>query len=122
MKRKENAARRQKHDIQYKIRKRLHHHIYLALNEWKKEKLYELLGCTMPTFIQYIESKWIEGMSWENYGVYRLDQPMTWHLDHVIPSSAFDLTKIEEREKCFHYTNLQPLWAVDNIRKGNKIQ
>ena len=51
-------------------------------------------------------------MSWENHG--------TWHIDHRVPCAKFDLTKKEEQEKCFHYTNLQPLWAKDNLSKGNK--
>ena len=53
---------------------------------------------------------------------------MTWddllkgkiHIDHIIPISYFDLEKIEEQQKCFHYTNLQPLWAEENIRKNRK--
>jgi hypothetical protein len=54
-------------------------------------------------------------MSRDNYG-YR-----GWHVDHIVPCSAFDLTNIEEQKKCFHYTNLQPLWAKDNLSKGNKF-
>lgn len=44
-----------------------------------------------------------------------------WHVDHIIPCAAFDLTKPAEQAKCFHYSNLQPLWATDNYRKSNKI-
>ena len=54
-------------------------------------------------------------MSWENYGYYG------WHIDHIIPCSKFDLSKLEEQKKCFHFTNLQPLWALDNIKKSNKL-
>jgi hypothetical protein len=54
-------------------------------------------------------------MSWENHGTYG------WHIDHIIPCDAFDFTKIEEQKKCFHYTNLQPLWREDNLKKSNKI-
>jgi hypothetical protein len=52
-------------------------------------------------------------MTRENHGI--------WHIDHITPCTAFDLTDPEQQKKCFHYTNLQPLWASDNIRKGNKI-
>ena len=52
-------------------------------------------------------------MSWDNQG--------EWHIDHIIPCASFDLTNEEEQEKCFHYTNLQPLWAIDNMVKGCKI-
>jgi hypothetical protein len=44
-----------------------------------------------------------------------------WHIDHIKPCSSFDLTKEEEQRKCFHYTNLQPLWATDNRKKADKI-
>ena len=52
-------------------------------------------------------------MTWENHGQYG------WHVDHIKPCALFDLTKIEEQKKCFHYTNLQPLWWRDNIKKSH---
>jgi len=52
-------------------------------------------------------------MNFDNYG--------KWHLDHIKPCASFDLSKPEEQQKCFHYTNLQPLWAKDNLTKGAKI-
>lgn len=74
-----------------------------------------LLGCNWRTAREHIESLWEEGMTWENHGLYG------WHIDHIIPCAAFDLTKEEEQKKCFHYTNLQPLWAKENLRKGCSI-
>ena len=65
----------------------------------------------------HIEGKFVEGMTWENHG--------SWHLDHVRPCCSFDLKNEEEQKKCFHYTNLQPLWAVENLSKQawfDKIQ
>lgn len=73
----------------------------------------KLLGCSMDEFKTHLESKFIDGMSWDNYG--------KWHLDHIIPCSSFDLSKIKDQKKCFHYTNLQPLWAIDNLKKGNRF-
>ena len=52
-------------------------------------------------------------MSWSNRG--------EWHIDHIIPCSSFNLLDEKEQEKCFHYTNLQPLWAAENLSKSNKI-
>ena len=54
-------------------------------------------------------------MTWENHGRYG------WHIDHIMPCSSFDLTDPEQQKKCFHYTNLQPLWAHENMSKGAKI-
>jgi hypothetical protein len=73
------------------------------------------LGCTIEQFRRYIESLWLPGMTWETYG------RNGWHFDHIVPLSSFDLTDPEQFKKACHYTNLQPLWAADNIRKSNKI-
>jgi len=73
----------------------------------------ELLGCDLPTFIKHLENQFAEGMTWKNYGLYG------WHIDHIRPCASFDLTKPEDQVKCFHYTNLQPLWAKDNLIKGS---
>lgn len=59
----------------------------------------------------YIESKFKEGMSWENHG--------KWHIDHIKPLGNAKTEK--ELKKLFHYTNVQPLWAKENQKKGNKI-
>lgn len=71
----------------------------------------EIVGIDFDGFKAYIESKFQEGMSWENRG--------EWHLDHIIPISMAE-TK-EDLIKLCHHTNYQPLWAIDNIKKGNKI-
>ncbi len=55
-------------------------------------------------------------MNWENYG------RKGWHIDHIIPCSSFDLSDPEEQRKCFHYTNTQSLWEIDNIIKSNKLE
>ena len=80
----------------------------------KADHTFKLVGCFILEFIEHIESQFTEGMTLENYG--------EWHIDHIKPLSLFDLSKEEEQYKAFHYTNLQPLWAYDNISKGNKYE
>lgn len=103
-----------KHCPENKIRTNLSRRIRDFIHK-DNETTEELLGCTFEEFKTYLESMFLDGMTWENYGVHG------WHIDHIIPCSSFDLSKSEEIEICFHYSNLQPLWAKDNIRKGNKI-
>ena len=77
----------------------------------KNSKTNKYLGCSFEEFKIYLEKQFTEGMTWENQG--------KWHMDHIYPVS---LAKDEEHLiKLNHYTNFQPLWAVDNIIKGNKI-
>lgn len=85
------------------------------LKKHKTNKTLDLLGCSAQFLRKYIEDKFLEGMNWDNYGKYG------WHVDHILPCSSFDLTDIEQQKICFHYTNLQPLWAIDNLKKSNKI-
>lgn len=71
------------------------------------------LGCPIEAFKNYITSKFQRGMSWDNYG--------KWHLDHIIPLSTFNLEDRAQFLTACHYTNYQPLWGKDNIRKSNKL-
>ena len=82
-------------------------------NADKNNNFYEHLGCSKDYFIEYFEAKFKEGMSWENHG--------EWHIDHIKPCASFNLLDEEEQKKCFHYTNLQPLWASENLSKGCKF-
>ena len=81
----------------------------------KSDTTINLLGCSVEEFKIYLESKFSKGMNWDNYGYYG------WHIDHIKPCSSFDLSDPVEQQKCFHYSNLQPLWAKDNLIKSNKI-
>ena len=72
-----------------------------------------LLGCTVAKARAHIESLFQEGMTWDNW------THDGWHLDHIRPVCSFDFTKTEDFKKCWHYKNLQPLWAKDNLAKGS---
>lgn len=105
-------------DIQYKIKRALRSRLAKALQGVgiKSDRTLNLLGCDIETLKKHIELQFQEGMSWNNYG------HDTWHIDHIVPCASFDLTKPEEQRKCFHYTNLQPIWAKDNLSKGAKVK
>jgi len=100
-------------DMDFKLTKNLRHRITHALRgATKSARTKELLGCTVEEFKQHLESLFKPGMSWDNYGF------EGWHIDHIRPCAVFDLTDPEQQRACFHYTNLQPLWAAENLRKG----
>ena len=73
-----------------------------------------LIGCTSIELKAHLEKQFKEGMTWENYG--------KWHVDHIVPCASFNFSIPEEHYKCLNYKNLQPLWAEENIKKGNNIQ
>ena len=77
-------------------------------------KVSALVGCTRQVLRSHLESKFLPGMGWYNYG-------SAWHIDHVKPCVSFDLTDREQQLACFHYTNLQPLWDVINVEKGDSL-
>ncbi len=108
---------RKKTDVQYYLRKTLRVRLRDAFRNYaasgKCGKALELVGCTIPELIIHIESRFLPGMTWENR--------TTWHLDHKKPLSSFNLADPEERQAAFHFSNLQPLWATDNLKKGAKF-
>ncbi len=101
-------------DIQFKLYDNLRCRLRLALKGKNKSlNTMFLIGCEIDYLMFHIQKQFTHGMSWDNYG--------DWHMDHIKPCSLFDLSKPSEQRKCFNYSNLQPLWAIDNLRKGNKI-
>lgn len=78
----------------------------------KSNRTLSLIGCTSTQLKQHIELKFLPGMTWGNR--------RRWHVDHIIPIAAFDISTEEGQKAAFHYTNLQPLWAKDNLRKSAK--
>lgn len=110
-------AERIKHHLPSKLADNLRSRLKQALRVWRKEKrgsVVQDLGCTIPELIVHLESKFTPGMSWETYGL------KGWHIDHVRPLATFNLEDTEEFKQAMHYTNLQPLWARDNLTKGIK--
>jgi hypothetical protein len=98
----------------YYLRKRISSRTRLFLRRkglMKSESTESILGCDYETFVKHIESLFKDGMNWDNKD--------KWHLDHIIPLSSGET--IEEINKLGHYTNIQPLWAEDNLKKGNRI-
>lgn len=117
IKAKKNAKRRErrKSDLCYRISERLRGRIKNLLGRNKPEASSRSLGCTAKQLLAHLEGLLEPGMSWDNYGFYG------WHIDHIIPLSAFDLTDLYQYRKACHYTNLQPMWAKQNLQKGSKI-
>lgn len=76
----------------------------------KRSRSAEILGCSFPEFVRHIEAQFMNGMSWSNRG--------DWHIDHIVPASS--AASYDEAIKLNHFTNLRPLWARDNMRKGAK--
>jgi hypothetical protein len=91
------------------LRRRLNHALHGAL---KATNTVSLLGCSIEQLKQHLEKQFKPGMTWNNYG------RVGWVIDHIKPCVSFNFINPEEQKKCFHYTNLQPLWYVDNLRKG----
>ncbi|MCJ7558637.1 MAG: hypothetical protein MUP90_17215 [Gammaproteobacteria bacterium] len=103
-------------NVSFRILANLRSRLYLALaGKAASDHTKRLLGCSVDFLKDHLASKFMPGMSFDNYGV------KGWHIDHVTPCAAFDLTNSDEQMRCFHFSNLQPLWAMDNHRKGARI-
>jgi hypothetical protein len=114
--RREYRKYKRKTDKKYKLADVMRNRIKCYLrtkNITKKNKTFDIVGCTPEFLKEHLEKQFKEGMSWDNYGFYG------WHIDHIIPLSSANSE--EEFNKLCHYTNLQPLWAKDNLSKGSKI-
>lgn len=104
-----------KNNQAYKILRNLRGRLRFVLKGKRKlQHTMDLIGCSREDLVNHLQSQFIDGMSWKNYGI------DGWHIDHIVPCAKFNLSKLEEQKKCFHYTNLQPLWASDNLSKGSK--
>ena len=107
---------RKKTNIQYKLSINLRCRLNKGLKRNSKTgSAVKDLGCTIDELKTHLESKFQSGMTWDNWS------REGWHIDHVKPLASFDLTDKEQLLIACHYTNLQPLWAKDNIAKSDKI-
>ncbi len=103
-------------DIGFKILKNLRSRTRWALKSNGAKKVAKtevLLGCTIEYFKEYFSSLFTEGMTWERFMNGEI------HIDHIKPCKLFDLTNEDEQRACFHYSNLQPLWEADNLKKSD---
>jgi len=107
--------KRQRQDSGFRLKAAVAAYIYLCLKEKKAGRKWEtLVGYTLSQLMRHIERQFTQGMSWDNYG--------EWQVDHIIAASSFKYATAEDSEfkACWALTNLRPLWAPDNIRKGDK--
>jgi hypothetical protein len=104
------------HDINFKLTNVLRARLNGAiLNNHKGGSAVEDLGCSIEELKKHLELQWKPGMTWDNWTT------DGWHIDHIKPLSKFDLTNPTQCKEACHYTNLQPLWSEDNLRKGDKL-
>jgi hypothetical protein len=115
---KNEAAARYRSDPKIRIKDCLMSRLHAVFSQSrirKRSRLSELLGCSWEELKSHIEKQFERGMTWENRG------RQGWHIDHIIPCSAFDHSNEDHIRQCWHYTNLRPMWAKDNLKKGAKV-
>lgn len=112
--------RRKQESPQVKIACLIRRRILLALKtaNYKSAPTEELIGCSFAFFCSHIESLWLPGMTWENHG----KGEGKWHIDHIRPCASFDLQLPSQQKACFNFSNTQPLWELDNYKKGSKCE
>lgn len=104
-----------KTDINYRLSYILRRRMWDALKQNRKSNsTMKLVGCSIDQLKNHLKKQFKIGMTWQNYG--------KWHIDHIKPCASFNLSKSKEQIKCFHYSNLQPLWAEENYKKHDKIK
>lgn len=104
---------RRKADPIFRIESNLRTRLSQALKgNNKSASTMELIGCDIDYLWKHLIAQFTEGMKVENYG--------EWHMDHIKPCASFNLEDEEQQRECFHYSNLQPLWAEDNLSKGDR--
>lgn len=103
---------KRKTDDNYRLSRNLRDGVYGVIKRnYRSAFMRQLLGCSIREFKAHLESQFQAGMTWDNYG--------EWHVDHIVACSAFDLSCPIQQRLCFNFSNLQPLWARDNLVKGS---
>jgi hypothetical protein len=103
---------KRKINIRYRLECNLRGRLRSAIkHNARSDRTLNLIGCSTEELKLYLENKFQKGMSWDNYG--------KWHIDHIRPCASFDLSDPAQQKECFHYSNLQPLWAIDNFKKSD---
>jgi hypothetical protein len=113
-------ARRQQNDPDYRFRRNLRSRLHKAITRAsaaKSGKTMELVGCTVVELKVHLERQFSAGMTWENYG-HGIGR---WNVDHRVPCASFNLTDPEQQRRCFHFSNLQPMWHPENVAKGARV-
>jgi hypothetical protein len=106
------TRKREKKDVGFRLLQRIRGRISAALNgRVKDSSALKLIGCTLPELKAHLEKQFKADMSWSNYG--------KWHVDHIRPCASFDFNDPVSISQCLHYTNLQPMWKMDNIKKNS---
>jgi hypothetical protein len=101
-----------RHSTKAKLKSSLRSRLYAFVKGKNKKSSFEYVGCSIDELKEHLSNQFTDGMSWDNYG--------EWHIDHITPCASFDLSKESDIFDCFNYSNLQPLWAKDNLAKGAK--
>ncbi len=110
--------KRRKKDPNFKLRENLRSRVYHALyGNLKSARTLELLSTSVEHLRQHLEVQFLPGMNWGNHG----KGEGTWQIDHIMPCASFDFTDADQQKRCFHWTNLQPLWEKDNNAKSDKV-
>lgn len=108
------AKHRRQNDPAFAIKETIRSRIRIAVKIASGKKAYStmaLIGCTVDQLRKHIQDQFKRGMAWNNYG-------RVWHIDHITPVCYFDLTDPKEQRRCFHFSNLRPLWAKKNLRRN----
>ena len=103
---------REKVDVEFRLLQRIRGRISAVLKgRLKNSSTLKYIGCTLPELKAHLEKQFEAGMSWSNYG--------EWHVDHIRPCASFDFNDPVSLSQCFHYSNLQPMWKLDNAKKNS---